>query len=93
MVNVRHSANALALTGAIFYIACTIFVAILPSAYMWVLNSWSHGMDLASLYAPAKVLNFGMTAAGLITFTVASWLAGALFASSYNRLQARTPNR
>lgn len=93
MINTRNCANALAITCAILYIACAVLVAILPGTYMWILNSWSHGMDLASLYAPAKVLNIGSTAAGLVTFTVAGWLTGALFASLYNRLQAGAANR
>lgn len=88
MVNTRNCANALALTCALLYVACAVFVAVLPAAYLWVLNSWSHGMDLATLYDPTKVLNFAMVAAGFVTFTIFGWLSGALCALLYNRLQS-----
>ncbi len=76
------TANALATTGAVFYIACTLLVSFSRPMYMYLASGWMHGININSL--PAATMMGGGLFGGLITFTVASWIAGYVFARFYN---------
>ena len=92
MLSVRGWGAALGITCAVWYLICALFVAVVPTAYMWTINSWSHGMNFQSMYAPAKVFDLPTVVAGFVTFTVFGWLSGFLFATVYNKLNTRTEN-
>ena len=46
--NPTATANALAVTGGIFYIACRILVGVFPDLMYTIAQSWVHGIGMAS---------------------------------------------
>jgi hypothetical protein len=44
-------ANASAIVAALLYVLCALFVAIAPDAFMGVVRSWFHGVQLAGMEA------------------------------------------
>lgn len=65
-------ANALALTTAIAWVVCSLFVTILPGFSLIVTKWWMHGMPLPGNWN----LNFGNFLLGGITLTISGWLFG-----------------
>ncbi len=76
------SANALAATGALFYVGCAFLVSFSRPMYMYLASGWMHGININSL--PAATMMGGNILGGFITFTLVSWLAGYVFARFYN---------
>jgi hypothetical protein len=85
-INVPAFANAAALVGAVAYILCAVVTAFIPALYLAVIQSWAHGIGVATLQAGAPPISFGSLAVGLVTFTVFVWLVAAAFAALYDRL-------
>ncbi len=82
--NPNASANALALTGGIFYVACRLLVGIFPDLMYRVAQSWFHGMGIAK--SSSWNISLESFFVGLISFTVTAWLTGYLFAWIYNKV-------
>lgn len=76
------SANALAVTGGVLYLVCAGWVMIARESFMSIFTYWGHSIDLAAL--PAKSSDLTSIVIGFITFTIAAWLTGYIFAISYN---------
>ena len=76
------TANAAAVVTAVIYIVCRQAFIVAPEFAMSVGKSWLHGIDISKIATrtiPAD--NFVL---GIVTATVGAWLAGYLFAVSYN---------
>lgn len=76
------TANALAATMAIVFVACRLLVGMLPGFMFGMAQSWFHGVALTrmsswSVSTPTFLF-------GLISATVSAWLTGYLFATLYN---------
>lgn len=78
------TANALAATAGILYTVCRVLVTLFPEGAYIVARLWLHGLilDKAGEWN-WTLLEFLL---GLISFTIATWLAGYLFATIYNKL-------
>ncbi|KKR10829.1 MAG: hypothetical protein UT39_C0014G0018 [Candidatus Woesebacteria bacterium GW2011_GWA1_39_21] len=84
--NPTATANALAVTGGIFYIACRILVGVFPDLMYTIAQSWFHGIGMASGSWNLSLESFFI---GLISFVVFAWVTGYLFASIYNYFSKR----
>lgn len=76
------TANALATTTAVIFVACRILVGLLPDLSFTVAQSWFHGIQLAKLSSWDLTLSSFFL--GLITATIGAWLVGWCFAHCYN---------
>ena len=76
------TANALAATGAVFYLGCALLVSVSRPTYTLMMRGWFHGINYQAL-PPAPMMGQGVLT-GLLTFTLVAWLAGYLFANFYN---------
>ncbi len=76
------TANALAVTSAILYVFCRMAVSLFPQLSITIAQAWFHGLEIS------KVSGWSLTMSsfivGLVSFTVAAWLTGYLFARVYN---------
>ena len=74
----KHSknttANALALTGAILWVICSLVTLLAPDVYLYFARLWMHTMEI--VIQPFSFFNFVV---GGITFTIAAWLVGYLY--------------
>lgn len=82
MYNPKAKANALAIVGALFYIICAGWVMLSKSSFIVLFSTWTHSVDLSAL--PSKTPDLMSVLIGFITFTIAVWIAGYLFAIFYN---------
>jgi hypothetical protein len=85
-INVPACANAAAFVGAVAYVLCAAVTAYIPSLYLAVIQSWAHGIGVATLQSGAPPMSAGSLAVGLVTFTIFVWLVAAAFAALYERL-------
>ena len=85
--NPTATANALAVTGGIFYIACRILVGVFPDLMYTVAQSWFHGIGMAK--SGSWNLSLESFFVGLISFMVFAWITGYLFACVYNYFSKR----
>jgi hypothetical protein len=85
-INVPAFANAAVLVGAVAYILCAAVTAFVPGLYLALIQTWAHGIGVATLQAGAPPMSFGSLAVGLVTFTIFVWLVAAAFAALYDRL-------
>jgi len=76
------TANALAATGAVFYLGCSLLVGFSRPMYMYMASGWFHGINISAL--PPATMMSGNVIGGFITFTIISWIAGYIFARFYN---------
>ncbi len=76
-------ANASAVLVGIVYVFCSAAVALLPELSKTVAQSWVHGIDFGSVWTADPRGNFVL---GLITAVGLTWLAGWIFAFTYNQL-------
>ncbi len=76
------TANALAGTTGIFYVACRLLVSLFPDVMFTVAQSWLHGIELTKLSTwNSSPMTFVV---GLVTSAVFAWVIGYLFAATYN---------
>ena len=73
-------ANALALTTLIFWVACSLFLALFPAFYMQTGNWWMHGRMMGS------AVTMGSFGFGGITMIAVAWVTGFLFGWSYEQV-------
>lgn len=76
------TANALAATIGIIFVACRVLVGIFPDLMFTVAQSWLHGVELAQ--KSSWDLSLQSFVLGLISTSVSAWLTGYLFASISN---------
>jgi len=75
------TANALAVTSAILYVFCRIAVSLFPDLSVAIAQSWFHGLETSQVTGWS--LSIGSFVLGLVSFTIAAWLTGYLFAKVY----------
>ncbi len=76
------TANAVATTTAVIFVACRVLVGLLPDLSFTVAQSWFHGIQLTKLSSwDLTMTSFFL---GLITATIGAWLIGWCFAHCYN---------
>jgi hypothetical protein len=85
--NPTATANALATTGGIFYIACRILVGVFPDLMYTVAQSWFHGIGMTK--SGSWNLSLESFFVGLISFMIFAWITGYLFACVYNYFSKR----
>lgn len=76
------TANASAVTVAVFYIVCRLLIWIFPGLMITISQSWFHLTGLNEI--TAWNLTLGSFILGLFTTTLSAWTAGYIFASFYN---------
>lgn len=81
---------ALAITAVIFYAICAAAFALWPAGTLEFFDAWFHGLNLGALQTGAKLMTPGTFLYGLTGIAVSAFLAGVVFAVSYNLL--RRPN-
>lgn len=81
-------ANALALTGGIYYAICYIFALIAPQLFLQITKSWFHMIEINKI---ARLTTFSIQEFifGLLTFTVNAWILGFLFGWSIERFSKK----
>ena len=82
MHNSKATANALASVAGALYIICAAWTMVSKGSFMGIMGSWVHSVDINAL--PQKNPDFGLLLLGFITFTLAAWVTGYVFAKSYN---------
>lgn len=75
-------ANALTLVAGLVYVVCALGIAFARDAYVTVVNSFFHGIDIASL--ATKEMTLATTLSGFIVTLVTAWVLGYIFAHCYN---------
>ncbi len=74
---------AVGIAGSVFYVACMIFMAIVPSeTVIWLSNSLLHGVDITTIMRESVPLR--QSAAGILSTFAGGWLFGSLTAWLYN---------
>jgi len=76
---------SLGVVSAVFYLACALFIAVAPNLALSIFNSLFHGIDFTSIAKTSFTL--GETIVGLVVIFVTTYIAGALYAWTYNKLQ------
>lgn len=75
-------ANAGAVIGAVWYLACAILFTFAPDLSVQISQSWFHFIDLTKI--GSSVVTPGSLVVGVISLAVASWLTAYFFAWVYN---------
>ena len=75
-------ANASGALMGIVYVFCSLAIAFFPGLSQAVAQSWIHGIDLGTVWTAGPRGNFLL---GLVTAVGLSWVAGWLFAKTYNK--------
>lgn len=78
---------ALAITFAAAYIVCATAFALWPGGTLGFFNAWFHGLNFAGVQAGARPFGAGVFVYGLAGVVLFAFLAGAVFAASYNVLR------
>lgn len=84
--NPLATANALAVTGVILYTVCRVLVGLFPETSLVVAQSWFHGMQLTNSSWNLTAASFVL---GLLSFAIAAWLTGYVFALVYNYFERK----
>lgn len=69
-------AKAFGLTTAIFWIACTAVIWMLPNLSLEVTRWWMHGLDISVMGSYLTLANFLL---GGLTLTGSAWATGWVF--------------
>ena len=77
--NPTATANALAITGGIFYIACRVLVGLFPDLMYTIAQSWFHGIGMTK--SGSWNLSLESFFIGLISFVAFAWVTGYIFAT------------
>jgi len=85
--NPTATANALATTTGILFIACRILVGLLPDLMFSIAQSWLHGIELTKLGTWNPTLSTFFL--GLISSAATAWLIGYVFANAHNYFNRR----
>ena len=82
-VNTLGAGIALAVTLALMSAVCAIAFVLAPGATLDFFSAFMHGLDLKTVKA-ATPLSFGRVLYGIIGLSVVGFLAGFVFAWTYN---------
>ena len=82
-VNTLGAGVALAATLALISALCAVAFALAPDATLDFFGAFMHGLDLKSVKAAAP-LSFGRVLYGIIGLSVVGFIAGFVFAWTYN---------
>jgi len=82
-VNTLGAGIALAVTLALISAACAIAFVLAPEATLDFFGAFMHGLDLKPVKAAAP-LSFGRVLYGIIGLSVVGFIAGFVFAWTYN---------
>jgi hypothetical protein len=82
--NPNATANAAAVTVGIIYVVCRLLVGLFPDLMMSIAQSWFHGITIGTWS-----ISTGNFIVGLISAVASAWVAGYLFAASYNSFLKR----
>jgi len=80
---VHPTGAALAVVTGALYLACAGLVALWPSTTVGFFAGWFHGIDITLIYSP-RLEMLGVLR-GFVGIVISAYLAGALFAWSYNK--------
>jgi hypothetical protein len=80
--NVIAFANASAIFMAFVYLVCGLGVLIMPGFSRTLAQSWFHGLDLSQVWSGSAFS--GNFLLGLVSAAILTWLAGWVFAWTYN---------
>ena len=80
----KATANALAVTVAILYVACRALVLLMPNLFLGISRTWFHGIDINKIAVTQSSQDLSSFILGLITIVSASWITGYIFARIYN---------
>ncbi|MEK7543944.1 MAG: DUF5676 family membrane protein [Patescibacteria group bacterium] len=75
------TANAAAVTIAIGYVACAVFVVVAPDLSREITKALFHGIEISQF--DGRTASMGSFVLGLISAAVGAWLVGFVFASLY----------
>lgn len=76
------TANAVAATTVILFVACRVFVSLFPDLMFTIAQSWFHGVALTKFNSPN--LSVSSLLIGLVSSTITVWVVGYIFAKAYN---------
>ena len=71
-------ANAFALTTAIFWVVCSLVIAVVPAFSLTLTSWWMHGLALSTM--GTWNLTWSNLLLGGLALVVAAWLSAYLFA-------------
>lgn len=78
-------ANALAIVAAFLYLICVLGIMLFGTGFFAFWAPTFHGVDLMKL--PLTNPDFTSTLLGFVEFVIAGWIAGYIFAVSYNKFK------
>ena len=87
-VNTLGAGVALAVTFALLSALCAVAFVLAPDATIDFFSAFMHGLDLKSVKA-ATPLSFGRVLYGIIGLSIIGFIAGFVFAWTYNAINRR----
>lgn len=82
-LNPWRTGGAAALTAAALSLICAAAVYFFPQGTLDFVNSWTHGLDLATLRSD-RPWTLGGLALGVVNVSLTAFVAGVLYACCYN---------
>jgi len=82
-VNTLGAGIALAVTLALISALCAVAFVLVPDATLHFFSAFMHGLDLKTVKA-ATPLSFGKVLYGIIGLSIVGFIAGFIFAWTYN---------
>ena len=84
-VNTLGAGIALAVTLALISALCAVAFVLAPDATLDFFGAFMHGLDLKAVKSAAPI-SFGRVLYGLIGLSIVGFIAGVVFAWSYNAI-------
>ena len=82
------TANAMAATTAFVAVVCALAIMLAPELSLSITQSWFNGIDLAKVRTGISP-SAGSIVYGWITAAIGWWIVGYVFATAYNRFNAK----
>ncbi|NOY15206.1 MAG: hypothetical protein GXP43_03235 [bacterium] len=80
-------ANALALTTAVIWVVCSLFVVVFPGVSMLLMGWWMHGATMEGMMAFRVGVNDFLL--GGVSLTISAWLTGFVLGWSLEYFEKR----
>ena len=84
-LNVKRTANALAVTAGIISLVCYILILIAPVGTVSFFGAIFHGIDMSKIAVESVSVGNGLL--GVIEAIILGWIIGWLFAKIYNSMK------